>query len=269
MLIKVFFSIILLVSCSQLWAGCTPDTINFYLEKGFTQEQITKLCADASETAPTYQPYQKPIVIYQEGGSSGNSIEERRAATELKGSIDGRSVEVTDTHVNFIRKVCVRAGNSPEIDQRVNKCIDTAFSIARDGMRVNESGAGLLLFGQQSLQVSSSEVKRKYVTADPWAEFTPDIRFLLERKYQSQEKGNITDIPLRKSSTPAQVVSAIRVLSSSTEQKRTGNSESEVTKVLADDYVPLTEEEYLKAQPTLEEIKEQEKKSKKWWNPFD
>jgi hypothetical protein len=269
MLIRIFLSIFLLLSCSQLWAGCAPETINFYLEKGFTQEQITKLCASTTETTPTYQPYQKPIIIYQEAGSNGNSVEVKRAAGELKGSIEGRSVDVTDTHVNFIRKVCVRAGNSPEKDQRVDKCIDTAYSIARDGMRVTESGADFLLFGQQSIQVSSSNVIRKYVTADPWAEFTPDIRFLLERKYLSQEKGNVTDIPLRKSASPAQVVNAIRTLSAATDQKKSGSTDSEVTKVLDDSYVPLTEEEYLKAQPTLEEIKEQENKDKKWWNPFD
>jgi hypothetical protein len=269
MLNKFLLSIILLLSCSRLWAGCTPDTINFYLDKGFTQDQITKLCANASEAKPTYQPYQKPIVIYQEGYSTGNSVDERKAVSELKGSIDGRSVEVTDSHINFIRKVCVRAGNSPEKEQRVDKCIDTAFSIARDGMRVTESGSDILFFGQQSLSVSSSDIKRKYVTADPWSEFAPDLRFLLERKYKSQEKGNSTSIPLRKSSSPAQVVNAIRTLASHTEQNKSGSDESEVAKVLDDNYVPPTEEEYIASQPTLEEIKEEKKKSKKWWNPFD
>ena len=271
MIIKLSISVILFLSSSLLWAGCTQDTITFYLEKGFTQEQITKLCAEATEaeSKPSYQPYQKPIVIYQEGGAPGNTVEERRAASELKGSIDGRSVDVTDTHINFIRKVCVRAGNSPEKDQRVDKCIDSAYSIARSGMRVTESGSSVLFFGQQTLSVTSSSIKRKHVTADPWSEFTPDIRFLLKRKYESQEKGNSTTIPLRKSASPAQVVNAIRTLSSNTELKKDGINDSEVAKVLDDNYVPPTEEEYIASQPTLEEIKEEKKKKKKWWNPFD
>lgn len=253
----------------QVWAGCTPDTINFYLDKGFTQEQITKLCAGSSESAPTYQPYQKPVVIYQEGHVNGNTAEERKAISELRGSIDGRSVDVTKTHINFIRKVCIRAGNSPEKDQRIDKCIDSAFSIARDGLRVTESGSALLLFGQQNLRISSASIKRKYVTADPWADYPPDIRFLLERKYNSQEKGNSTIIPLRRSSSPPQVVNAIRTLASNTENNLTGNTDSEVSKILDDNYVPPTEEEYIASQPTYEEIKEEKKKKKKWWNPFD
>ncbi|MFK8028107.1 MAG: hypothetical protein AB8C40_08640 [Gammaproteobacteria bacterium] len=269
MLPKIVLSILLILSCPTLWANCTPETVSFYLDKGFTQQQITKLCAQSSESTPAYQPYQKPIVIYQEGYDSGNSVEERKAISELKGSIAARSVDVTETHINFIRKVCIRAGNSPEKDQRIDKCIDTAFSIARDGLRVTDSGASFLLFGQQNLSISSTSITRKFVTADPWADFAPDLRFLLQRKYESQEKGNTTDIPLRKSASPPQVVNAIRTISSSTDQKKTGSKESEVAKILDENYVPPTEEEYIASQPTFEEIKEQEKKKKKWWNPFD
>ena len=268
-MLKRFTICILLLITSDLWAECTPDTIQFYLDKGFNQEQITKLCSQSSNTTPSYQPYQKPVVIVQEGYGSGNTVEERRAESELRGSIAGRSVDVTDTHINYIRKVCIRAGNSPEKEQRVDKCIDVAFSVARNDLRVTEGGASLLLFGQQSLQISSSDIIRKYVTSDPWADFPPDIRFLLERKYESQEKGNTTDIPLRKSASPPQVVNAIRTLSSVTASKLSGSTESEVAKVLDDAYVPPTEEEYLASQPTYEEIEEEKKKKKKWWNPFD
>lgn len=271
MVSRFLISLILFATASSHgFAQCTPENVQFYLEKGFTQAQITKLCSQASSTdTPTYQPYQKPVVIVQEGYESGNSAEERKAISELRGSVDGRSVDVTDTHINYIRRVCIRAGNSPEKDQRVDKCVDVAFSLARDGLQVTESGASLLLFGQQNVEVSSSQITRKHVTADPWAQFPPDIRFLLQRKYESQEKGNSTNIPLRKSASPPQVVNAIRTLSSMTEQRLSGNSgQSEVSKVLDESYVPPTEEEYLATQPTYEEVQEEEKK-KKWWNPFD
>ncbi len=268
MLKRLFICSSLLIT-SDLWADCSPETIEFYLDKGFNQEQITKLCAESSNSAPTYQPYQKPIVIVQEGYGSGNSAEERRAESDLRGSIDGRSVDVSDSHIKFIRKVCVRAGNSPERDQRVDKCVDVAFSISRDNLNVSESGASMLLFGQQNIEVTSSEIQRKYVTADPWAEFGPDLKFLLQRKYESQEKGNKTNLPLRKSASPPQVVNAIRTLSYSYEKRVTGTEQSEVAKVLDEAYVPPTEEEYIASQPTYDDIKEAEKKKKKWWNPFD
>ena len=263
--LTVFLTLIILGQAAQ--AGCSPQTVEFYLEKGFNQTQITRLCSTASDTPPAYQPYQKPVVIYQQGQMSGHTAEQSRAITELRGSIDGRSVEVTDTHINYIRRVCIRAGKSPERDQRVRKCIDVAFSIARDGLRVAQSGATFLLFGQQIVEVSSNNIVRKHVTADPWQKFSPDIRYLLQRKYQSREKGNATTIPLRKSASTGQVVNALRTIAAATEFNKTGSHESEVAKVLNDAYVPPTEEEYLAANPLPRKVEKEKKK--KWWNPFD
>ena len=261
---------ILLSLTASISFACDPDTVEFYLEKGFSQEQITKICSQSPSTDNKgYQPYQKPVVIVQEGYSPGTTAEERKAVNELKGSLDARSVDVTDSHVNYIKRVCIKAGQSPELDQRVNQCIDIAFSIARDGLIVKESGAGLLVFGQQQIEVVSSDIIRKHVTKDPWAKFPPDLRFLLQRKYESQEKGNSTELPLRKSASTGQVVSAIRTIASSTISKREGKPQSEVARVLDDSYVPPSEEEYIASNPTFDEIEEEKKKKKKWWNPFD
>ncbi len=272
MLKNPFYPLTILFLTTSAWAECTPETVEFYLDKGFTQEQITQLCSQSSSEASSYQPYQKPIVIMQEGASPssrGLTIEERRAVNELKGGINGRSIEVTDTHINFIQKVCIRAGNSPEKEQRIDKCIDSAYSIARDGLRVTESGSSLLLFGQQQITITSSSIQRKLLVADPWDAYPPDIRYLLKRKYDSQEAGNTTDIPLRKNASASQIVSAIRTIASSTELKKTGSHKSEVAKVLDKNYVPPTEEEYIASQPTYKEIQKEKKSKKKWWNPFD
>ena len=265
---RYLFLVFLLIPLNS-YSACTPETIQFYLDKGFTHEQVTKLCAESSTAAPTYQPYQKPVVIYQEGGGSGNSVEERRAVNELRGGLDVRSVDITDDQINYIRNVCVRGGQSPDKEQRVEACIDVAFSISRDGLQVIESGAGLLLFGQQQIEVTSSEIKRKHVVADPWAKYLPDVRFQLKRKYEAKEKGNTTILPVRKSSSPSQIVSALRTIASTTESRKAGTDQSEVAKVLDDSYVPPTEEEYLESTPTYDDIQEEKKKKKKWWNPFD
>lgn len=267
---RIFILIVALVAYPYAsWGACDPETVQFYLDKGFTQEQITKLCSESSTSKPTYEPYQKPVVIYQEGGyKPGISAEERKAIQELKGGIDGRSIDVTDTSINYIRRVCIVAGNSPEESQRAKKCIDVAFSIARDGLRVLESGRGFIFFGQNEVKVASSSIKRKHVTADPWAAFSPDIRFALKRKFESTQEGNVTELPLRNSSSAGQIVSALRTIVAATELRQDSQYQSEVEKVLDDSYVPPTEEEYAVAQPKPEVI-EEKKKKKRWWNPFD
>jgi len=263
--------LILLLLPTTSFAECTQETIEYYLDKGFNQEQITKLCTTTNDDAASYEPYQKPVVIVQEGGShaSGIDADERKAMNALRGGIDARSVEVTPDNVNYIIKVCTEWKQSPDVDTWVTKCIDTAYSISRDDLKVIESGAGKLLFGQEGLKVSSAAIKRKYVTADPWASLPAGIKFKLKRKYESREKGNSTTIPLRRSAEPSQMVNAIRTLADATKAKQTGTTTSEVTRVLDDSYTPPTEEEYLASQPTSEEAQEEKKKKKKWWNPFD
>ncbi len=266
---KTLLLLILFAIPIESISACTAETIQFYLDKGFSQEQITKLCAQSKSSEPSYKPYQKPIVIYQEGGGkAGLSAEERRAINEVKGAIDARSVDITDTSIDYIRNLCLLAGNSKSIDQRAKKCIDVAFSISRKGLTVENSGRGLLLFGQVELEVSSSEIVRKTVIADPWQAFSPDLRFALKRKYESSQTGNNTTIPIRRSASAGQVVNALKTIAASTELEGSEH-ESEVAKILDENYVPPTEDEYLASQPTYDEVQEQEKKKKKWWNPFD
>lgn len=250
------------------WGACAPDTIQFYLDKGFTQEQITKLCSQSNNSAPAYEPYQKPVVIYQEGGHKpGISTEERKAIQELKGSISGRSVDITDDSISYIRNLCIVAGNASDVDQRGKECIDIAYSIAREGLQVTESGKGFLLFGNTEIEVISSSIIRKTVIADPWEAYPPDLRYALKRKYDATETGNKTTIPIRRSATTGVVVSALKTIAASTENRDSGH-QSEVARVLDDSYEAPTKEEYAAAQPKPEVV-EEKKKKKRWWNPFD
>ena len=269
---KFIAFIFIMFYSTTLWSACDPETVEFYIEKGFTPDQVTELCTqDESSTAtPTYEPYQKPVVIYQQGvASGGTSVEENRAIEKLRGGLNARSVDVTPDRINYIAKVCVRAGNSPERDQRIEQCIDVAFSIARIGLVVEQSGSRFLLFGEELIKVSSSNIKRKNLLEDPWAGLAPDLRFLLQRKYEHQEVGNTTEVPIRKSSSVSEVVSAFRTLAATAEIRDDEEFDSEVARVLDDSYVPPTQEEYIATQPTYEEIEEEEEKKKKWWNPFD
>ena len=135
-----------------------------------------------------------------------------------------------------------------------------------------ESGRGLLLFGNIELEVVSSEIKRKTVVANPWDAFSPDIRFAFERKFKATQTGNKTTIPIRKTASAGLVVNSLKTIASSTAVKDSGH-ESEVARILDDDYVAPSEEEYIATLPKdPEEVaaeEEKKEKKKRWWNPFD
>ncbi|MGH1538673.1 MAG: hypothetical protein ACRBDX_11605 [Gammaproteobacteria bacterium] len=267
---RLLLTLLFLPSIS--FANCTQETIQYYLDKGFNQEQITKLCTTTTKETESYQPYQKQVVIVQgtdQVDANGLSADERKAVNALRGGIDGRSVEVTPENINYIRKVCTQWKASPDVNKWVTKCIDVAFSVSRVDLKVNESSKGKILYGQTGLVVSSAEIKRKYVTADPWKNLPPDLRVKLKRKHEDREKGNTTKSEFRKTAEPGQMVNAIRTLADATKAKQSGDTTTEVSRILDDSYTPPTEEEYLASQASPEEAREEKKKNKKWWNPFD
>lgn len=267
---KLITSLLILFYSAHLWAGCDPDTVKFYLDKGFTPDQVTELCSQEGETsAPAYQPYQKPVVIYQQGVMPGLSADESNAVKDLKSALAARSVDITDNKINYIRSVCLRAGTSPNKEERVTDCTDVAFSVSRKGLKADASGRSLLLFGQEQIYISSDEIVRKPLVADPWEGYPPDLKLLLERKYESQEKGNSTYLPVKKGYSSDQVIEAVRALSAITRIKTDETYDSEVEKVLSETYVPPTKEEYIANNPTYEEIQKEEEESGSWWNPFD
>lgn len=268
---KLITSLVILFYSTHVWASCDPDTVKFYLDKGFTPDQVTELCTqEGGEAAtPAYQPYQKPIVIYQQGVTPGLSADESNAISDLKKAIAARSVDITDDKVNYIRSVCLRAGTSPNKEERVVDCTDVAFSVSREGLRADASGRRLLVFGEERVFISSDEILRKPLVADPWEGYAPDLKFLLERKYESQESGNTTYLPVKKGYSTDQVIEAVRALSAITRIKTDDTYDSEVDKVLSETYVPPTKEEYIANNPTYEEIQQEEEESGSWWNPFD
>jgi hypothetical protein len=270
-MLKLITSLFAIFYSTALWAGCDPDTVKFYLDKGFTPDQVTELCSQGGEesSAPSYQPYQKPVVIYQQGVVPGMSADESKAIQDLKDSMNARSIDVTDEKINYIRPVCLRAGNSPERDQRIEDCIDVAFSVSRKNLKADASGRRLGILGEERVFVSSDEIIRKPLVEDPFAGHPPDIKFMLERKYESQESGNTTYFPVRGRWSANQVAEAVRALSAIARVKEDGTYESEVEKVLSDTYVPPTKEEYIANNPTYEEIQKEEEESGSWWNPFD
>lgn len=261
------FAILFLLLHKPAFSACDPDTVQFYLDKGFSHEQITALCAESNNTTPQYQPYQKPVVIYQEGGQVGSNTEEKRALTKLKNSLAARSIEITDTSINFIAPVCTVGGNSPELDQRVKHCSDVAFSIARDDLTVLQGGQKFLAFGTKRLEISSSEIIRKHITEDPWAGYSPDIKYALKNRYESQNSGNTMNLPLTNSADIDEVAAAVRTISAIEQAKSENDNRSEVTRILEDDYQSPSDEDDAATKTKIPNAADQKKG--RWWNPFD
>jgi len=247
-----------LVSFSA-YAECNREDVQFYLDKGFTQEQVTQLCSAAStggESAPDYTPYQQKVIIYKEGGGEPQGIkdgltrEEREAVNTLKAGGDISKLNVTPETISYTAKTCIISASSPEFSQRYKDCVDVDFVVQRKDLTVSASGKKLLLFGSQHVTLEGD------IEATPkrdWDSYPIDIRRSLQRNFEWKEDGKKTAFPVAGDYSVTRVVNAIRTL--------------------ADTY-GQTEDDTQVAEEKNDEIKKvvrepRKEKKKRWWNPFD
>ena len=238
-------------------AGCNKEDIQFYLDKGFTQEQITQLCSatGSSNNEPDYTPYQQQVIIYKEGGEApglkdGLTKEEREAVNTIKAGGKISKLQVTPQTISYSGKVCVISASSPEVDQRYKDCIDVDFVVQREDLIVSSSGKKLLLFGNPYVQLEG------IIDAKPkraWKDYPIEVRRDLQRNFEWQENGKKTKFPVDGDYSVTRMVNAFRTLAETYGQ---------------------TENQSKVAEADTEEIKEvirkpKEEKKKRWWNPFD
>lgn len=257
----LLFIILSLLLPSLLYADCSREDINFYLEKGFSQEQITQLCSTASstnsESTPDYTPYQQQVIIYKDGGKpeakDGLTVEERAAFNDLKLGADVTALKLTPEDFSYTAKLCLRSGQSPNEHERFKSCTDVSYVIQRKDLIVHSSGKKLLFFGTGVVGLEGS------ILATPKQSFESypiEFRKALERDFHWKENGSKTSIPVRGDFSVTRLVNALRVLADT----------YKVADASQKNHVVETNDE--KNKETVGEHAK-EKKKKKWWNPFD
>lgn len=236
-------------------AGCSKEDVQFYLDKGFTQEQITELCS-ASEGAsvPDYQPYQQKVIIYSTeeapGIKDGFTKEEREAIKALETGGDVINLKIDQEQISYTRRVCIMSASSPEYDQRYRDCPEVDFIVGRKNLKAASSGKTVIVFGSAVVAIEG-DIQRELQGS--WEDYPASVRKELERNFNWKEGGNKSNFPVRGDFSVTRIVNAIRTLSIDS---------SEVNSDEIAETNPTNETNVIEIEPT-------EKKKKKWWNPFD
>ena len=238
------------------FSKCSKEDIAFYLDKGFTQDQITQLCASSSgeSEVPDYQPYQQKVIVYtnEEGPDKkdGFTKEERIAISDLKAGADIIKLKVTPTHINYIHKVCIISGNSPDVDKRYKTCPEVSFKVAREGLVAASSGKKLLFFGAAVVGLEG-KIDRKL--RGSWDDYPLAVRKELERNFNWKENGEKTKFPVRGDYSVTKIVNAMRTLSTIDNDDFDFDESAEVNDEVRKIATKNAKDE----------------KKKRWWNPFD
>ncbi len=245
------------------FAKCDKEDVAFYLEKGFTQEQVTQLCTASEAEVPDYKPYQQQVIIYssEEGSELGGADlrdgftrQERQAIRQLQKGADVFGLTIDQDAIRYSVRVCLAAQVSKEYSQRFETCPEVSYDIARHGLAVVATGKKFFFFGQRAIQVTGDIKRQSKVNFD---NYPAQYRKQLKRAYDWKADKNIAHIPIRGDYSATTMRNALRNLAKE-----------------ADEAVTLARRNEGEGEGESEgaggEAKKEEKpKKKRWWNPFD
>ena len=179
----VLASLAFLLFSSQVNAACSRDDVKFYLDKGFTNEQVTVLCSEPST----------PAAATQNNGVQPDSQLADENVLFLSRAIKGHEIQQnTDSLQYTLKKLCIVYGEQDIFGFAPKVCPDVRFTILLKDLVVLDTGLEYGFYGEQQIQVKSSVIKREIL--GELKEKTPDERELI---LEALEKGNETAIPVR------------------------------------------------------------------------
>jgi len=148
----LLFGILLLNQ--PLWAGsCNMGQIDQFLQRGFTHEQVVKLCGNPqtsepspSQTDPESAPNQKPDTQPNSG------IE--KDTFYLQTVIDADKIEITPDAIIYWRDKCYAYGTEGFTGFRPEACINMRTTIQRKGLKIVRAAKGIIMIRDQEMIVS-------------------------------------------------------------------------------------------------------------------
>ncbi len=175
------------------WAECSRDDIQFYLDRGFTTEQITSLCSEpVGEEKERYRAYTEEYVDRKDREYQMRMRLEREAA--LRSAIEGTDIRLERGYLSYVRPQCVSEGVEKDRAFGLKSCPNIRYRIKLAGLEVDENAyKKRFLFGQKMVRVVG-EIRRQEMPG-AFADIPDEYwRNVLRKKL---ETGDSTKIPLR------------------------------------------------------------------------
>ncbi len=181
MIIRKFLSasimtIFLLFFSAQLWAetDCSKEAIAYYLEKGFTPEQVTRMCqvpAHSDETATPANTATAPTATTVDGQVADASRNERWGSLKnddfvfFSKTILSDSLTVTPETLTYVGEECISYGEDDITGFQPKVCGVLKTTINRTGLIVLRAVKDLFIFRKAQLLIKG-EIQREVINLD-------------------------------------------------------------------------------------------------------
>jgi len=203
--------IVLTGPAGDVKAACSRSDVEFYLDKGFSHEQITAICSE-TEAQTVSEPEVKSgeAEIRQSETEKSETRSEtapetaRNDASFLAGAIDGNDVEVGMESLKYTTRDCFKYGEEDNNGFRKKACPEVRFSIDFEGMKIKRSGRKEFLYGPRVIVVKGRIERQILSGVEHLGKYDrKEVHRVLERS------GEVA-IPIRKDILLREAVDALR-----------------------------------------------------------
>ena len=193
----VTVSLVAWLACIPAQAACSRSDVDYYLDKGFTREQISALCGEGESPSrrdrDRYGAYDDPVE------RQAREVEKRRRKDEeiffIKSAIAAQDIELTPRKLEYTRKFCLAVGDTPEVEGRTRVCPDVRYRIYFKNLEVGGYERKYYFLGRREIEITG-RVQRKLM--HDFREYPSDIRQKLLAAYKHATRKGATFIPVRK-----------------------------------------------------------------------
>lgn len=161
--LKIALLLLLGISQSVIAAvDCSPESIQFYLDKGFSQEQVVKLCAEPAKTLEKTEvaPLQSEPEVKPAPPAMSSQQDDLIA---IKTSISASEIHFSAQLLYFIREECITIGFSENFAYNDKYCATIKTEVKLPGMEIVKVQKGSIFL--DTIFLVKSEIRRSIINA--------------------------------------------------------------------------------------------------------
>ncbi len=193
------------LAAGNVWAGCSRDDIDYYLSRGFSHDQVVRLCgtqpAPSQKTLTDQTP--APAKTANQPPDSQDLLVEQ---TYLQAVMDAEAVKLGPDTVAIIQERCFPYGEENAIGFREEACGRMVTTIDRQGMEITRVVDPVFLLRDGILRIRARITRqmafRKKIRAADKKAFFQDY----------PKQSDTLDIPLKKGNKPSEVAEHLKKL---------------------------------------------------------
>ena len=206
-----------LVTSSLMANSCAKTDIDYYLQRGFTHDQIVRLCSTTSApmpkpsanvhtrptpSSPQYQTQNsRGLPVQRQASGSSSNNDQVYFETVLKAT----SANLTPSSLSYISKECVEYGEADLAGLKDKVCANTMVTLPFNGLQVLKATKGVFLIKKQELLVKGN-IQREYLNLNSYS-----AKKQREIRTQLPASPHQLDLPVRKGIDPKQVAAKLNL----------------------------------------------------------